>query len=89
MNKITYISYKIQSNLDHYLLLSSMHSNSTSTHFPYFKGLPNGSQQEKICLQCRRHRRCSFDPWVGKIPWRRKCNPLQYCCLKNHMNRGA
>ena len=19
-----------------------------------------------------------FDPWVGKIPWRRKRNPLQY-----------
>ena len=43
MNKITYISYKIQSNLDHYLLLASMHSNSTSTHFPYFKGFPIGS----------------------------------------------
>ena len=23
-------------------------------------------------LQCRRHRRCGFDPWVKKIPWRRK-----------------
>ena len=22
--------------------------------------------------QCRRHRRHGFDPWVGKIPWRRK-----------------
>ena len=26
--------------------------------------------EESIC-QCRRHRRCEFDPWVGKIPWRR------------------
>ena len=25
-----------------------------------------------ICLQCRRHRRRRFDPWVGKFPWRRK-----------------
>ena len=25
-----------------------------------------------ICLQCRRPR---FDPWVGKIPWRRKWQP--------------
>ena len=24
------------------------------------------------CLQCRR---CRFDPWVGKIPWRRKWQP--------------
>ena len=22
--------------------------------------------------QCKRHRRCGFDPWVWKIPWRRK-----------------
>ena len=24
-----------------------------------------------------------FDPWVGKIPWKRACNPLQYSCLEN------
>ena len=29
----------------------------------------------RICLQCRRHRRCEFNPWVGKIPWRRKWQP--------------
>ena len=27
---------------------------------------------ERICLQCRR---LGFDPWVGKIPWRRKWQP--------------
>ena len=37
---------------------------------------------------CRR-RRCEFDPWVRKIPWRRKGNPLQYSCLENPMDRGA
>ena len=25
----------------------------------------------------------------GKIPWRRKCNTLQYSCLENPMDRGA
>ena len=25
---------------------------------------------------------------VGKIPWRRKGNPLQYSCLKNLMDNG-
>ena len=29
-------------------------------------------RQSRICLQCRRPR---FDPWVGKIPWRRKWEP--------------
>ena len=33
--------------------------------------------------------RRGFDPWVGKIPWRRACNPLQYSCLENPMDRGA
>ena len=36
------------------------------------------AQRVEICLQCRRHRRLKFDPWLGKIPWGRKCNPLQY-----------
>ena len=30
------------------------------------------TQQSGICLQCRRCRRCGFDPWVRKIPWSRK-----------------
>ena len=30
-------------------------------------GFPGG--KEPTC-QCRRHKRCGFDPWVGKIPWR-------------------
>ena len=29
------------------------------------------SGKESAC-QCRRH---GFDPWVGKIPWRRKWQP--------------
>ena len=27
-------------------------------------------------------------PWVGKIPWRRNGNPLQYACLENPMDGG-
>ena len=43
-------------------------------------------RQWRICLQCRKP---GFNPWVGKIPWRRKCNPLQYSCLENSTDRGA
>ena len=32
------------------------------------------SGKQSTC-QCRRHRRCGFDPWVGKIPWRRRWQP--------------
>ena len=30
--------------------------------------------KESVC-QCRRCKRCRFNPWVGKIPWRRKWQP--------------
>ena len=30
--------------------------------------------KESAC-HCRRYRRCRFDPWVRKIPWRRKWQP--------------
>ena len=32
------------------------------------------SCKEPTC-QCRRHKRRRFDPWVGKIPWRRARQP--------------
>ena len=31
----------------------------------------NASDKDPAC-QCRRCKRYGFDPWVGKIPWRRK-----------------
>ena len=32
--------------------------------------------------------RCGFDPWVGKIPWRRAWQPTP-SCLENPMDRGC
>ena len=50
-------------------------------------GFPSGVSS-KWC-QCRRHKRPEFDPWAGKIPWRRAWQPLHYSCLENPMDRGA
>ena len=36
------------------------------------KGFPGGASGKQSTCQCRRP---SFDPWVGKIPWRRKWLP--------------
>ena len=33
--------------------------------------------------------RCGFNPWVGKVPWRRKWQHTRYSCLENPMERGA
>ena len=30
---------------------------------------------KKPTCQCRRNKRLEFDPWVGKIPWRRAQQP--------------
>ena len=53
---------------------------------PHLKmGLPWWLRCWRILLQCKRP---GFDPWVGKIPWRRNGNSLQYFCLENSMDRG-
>ena len=45
-------------------------------HFPKNTyRLPWQLSDKKIRLQCRRCRRCGFDPWVRKIPWNRKWQP--------------
>ena len=38
-------------------------------------GFPGGAGDKEPACQHRRHKRCRFDPWVGKIPWRRKWQP--------------
>ena len=34
--------------------------------------MPGGASGKESAWQYRRHKTCGFDPWVGKIPWRRK-----------------
>ena len=37
--------------------------------------LPRRLSGKESTYHRRRHRRCEFSPWVGKIPWRRKWQP--------------
>ena len=50
-------------------------------------GFPGGTSGKEPTCQCRRQKRSSFDPWVGKIQG--NSNLLQYSCLGNSMDRGA
>ena len=44
-----------------------------SSSSSFLHGLPWWlSDKESTTCQCRRCGRCGFDPWLGKIPWRRK-----------------
>ena len=36
-----------------------------------YKCISGGANGKEPACQCRRHKRHRFDPWVGKIPWRR------------------
>ena len=52
-------------------------------------GLPRWCSGKESTCRCRRYKRHGFNPWVGKIPWSRKGQPLQYSCLENSTDRGA
>ena len=40
-----------------------------------FLGFPGGAGGKEPARQCKRYKRCGFNPWVGKIPWRRAWQP--------------
>ena len=46
------------------------------TNPKYLIGLPWWLSGEEPTCQCRR---CGFNPWVRKIPWRRRCQPTPVC----------
>ena len=46
-------------------------------------GFPGGSV---VMSQCRR---CGFDPWVRKIPWRRKWQPTPVFLLAKSHGQGS
>ena len=39
------------------------------------RGFPGGTSGKEPAYRCCRHKRCGFEPWVGKIPWRRARQP--------------
>ena len=37
----------------------------------FLMGFPGVASGKEPACQCRKCKRCGFEPWVGKIPWRR------------------
>ena len=62
------------------------HDWATELNWWLLYGLPKWLSDKESACHCRRH---GFDPWIGKVPWRRKWQPLQYFYLENTMDRGA
>ena len=42
----------------------------------YCMGFQGGASGKEPPCQCRRNKRCIFDPWVRKIPWRKAQQPI-------------
>ena len=54
-----------------------------------FEGLLGWLSGKESTYQCRRHRRCRFNPWVGKISWRRTQQPTPvFLPKKSHGQRS-
>ena len=53
------------------------------------RGFPGGTSGKELTCQCRRHKRHGFNPWVRKIPWRRKWQPASvFLPGKSHGQRS-
>ena len=53
------------------------------------RGFPGGAGGKESVCQCKRHKGLGFNPWVGKIPWRRAWQPtLVFLPGKSHGQRS-
>ena len=55
----------------------------------FTEGFPGGANGKEPTCQRRRHKRHGFDPWVGKIPWRREWQPTPVFLLGESHGQGA
>ena len=52
-------------------------------------GFPGGSSSKEPACHCRKCKRHGFDPWIGKIPWRRAWQPTPVLLLgESHGQRS-
>ena len=55
----------------------------------FLVGFPDGSAGEESACNAGDTEYVSLIPELGRSPGEANCNPLQYSCLKNPMDRGA
>ena len=50
---------------------------------------PGGTSGKEPSCQCKRCKKCGFDPWVRESPGVGSSNSLQCSCWENSMDRGS
>ena len=82
MHAYIHLFFRFPSHLGHHKSLSSVPCAVQQVLISYLVytwsyghvwGLPGGTRGKELTCQCRR---CGFYPWVKKIPWRRKWQPI-------------
>ena len=53
------------------------------------RGFPGGASGKESVCHLGRHKRRGFDPWVGKIPWRREWHSMQVFFPEESSGRGT
>ena len=53
------------------------------------RGFPGHTSDKETAYQFMLHKTCRFDPWVGKIPWRRTWQPTPVFLPEEFHYRGA
>ena len=81
---MTYKSFKII--YINIYIYTYIHTHTHTHTYTYMRGFPDGSDDKKIFLKCRRP---EFDPWVRRSPREGNDNPFQYSCQENSMDREA
>ena len=55
----------------------------------FWEGFSRWHSSKESACQCRRHRRCLFDPWGANIPWSRQWQPVPvFLPGKSHGHRS-
>ena len=81
------IGYPLQYSAGEFHGLQSMGSQRVRHDWETFTS--GDSSGKELTFQCRRFKRYSFSPWIGKIPWRRAWQPTSIFLPENPLDKGA
>ena len=66
MNEYYGLCFKMEKLMTSYIIKSTYYA-----YTAFLWGFSSDASGKEPSCQCRRRKRCRFDPWVRKIPWRR------------------
>ena len=72
---ISHIFNTVGLNTEIVFFISLSQIKADGSNYSLDRGFPGGATDKERACQFRRHKRSGIDPWIKKIPWRRKWKP--------------